>query len=80
MLILGQVPAIKKLYCSARLGNYFLLLFLASNGARSIIKNIISVGPGCSSEKAPVMEVERRAGAIRLRRMDNRGSGRIDHA
>ena len=45
VIILGQVPAVKKLYGSALFGNYFLLLFLASNGARSIIKNIISVGP-----------------------------------
>jgi hypothetical protein len=40
----------------------------------------LSGGAGCSSKEAPVMEVERRAGAIRLRRMNNRGSGRIDHA
>ena len=44
-LILGQVPAIKKLYGSTMLGNFLLLLFLTSNGARSIIKNIMSVGP-----------------------------------
>lgn len=41
------------------------------------IEAVFSGGLGRSSEEAPVMEVERRAGAIRLRRMDNRGSGRI---
>ena len=44
------------------------------------IEAVFSSGPGCISEEASVMEVERRAGVIRLRRMDNRGSGRIDHA
>jgi len=44
------------------------------------IEAVFSGGLGRSSEEASVMEVERRAGAIRLRRMDNRGSGRIDHA
>ena len=44
------------------------------------IEEVFSGGPGCSSEEASVMEVERRAGVICLRRMDNRGSGRIDHA
>jgi uncharacterized membrane protein len=28
------------------LGNYLLLLFLASNGAKSIVANIVTVGPG----------------------------------
>ena len=41
------------------------------------IEAVFSGGPGCSSEEAPVMEVERRAGAICLRRIDNRRSGRI---
>jgi len=36
-----------------------------------------SGGLGRSSEEASVMEVERRAGAICLRRTDNRWSGRI---
>ena len=36
-----------------------------------------SGGLGRSSEEASVMEVERRAGAICLRRTDNRRSGRI---
>ena len=36
-----------------------------------------SGGPGRSNEEASVMEVERRAGVIRLRRIDNRRNGRI---
>ena len=44
------------------------------------IEAVFSGGPGCSSEEASVMGVERRAGVICLRRFDNRGSGRIDHA
>jgi len=45
VLIIAQIPAIKKLSGSAILGNYLLLLFLASNGAQSVIANIIKVGP-----------------------------------
>lgn len=41
------------------------------------IDAVFSGGPGCSSDEASVMEVERRAGAICLRRTDNRRSGRI---
>jgi len=41
------------------------------------IEAVFSGGPGCISEEASVMEVERRAGAICLRRTDNRRSGRI---
>jgi uncharacterized membrane protein len=44
-LILGQVPGIKKLYGGTMLGNFLLLLFLTSNGARSVVKNIMNVGP-----------------------------------
>ncbi len=40
------------------------------------IDAVFSGGPGCNSDEAPVMGVERRAGAICLRRMDNRRSGR----
>lgn len=35
-----------------------------------------SGGLGCNSDEASVMEVERRAGVICLRRTDNRRSGR----
>ena len=41
------------------------------------IDAVFSGGLGCSSDEASVMEVERRAGAICLRRTDNRKSGRI---
>jgi len=41
------------------------------------IDAVFSGGPGRSSDEASVMEVERRAGAICLRRTDNRKSGRI---
>ncbi len=45
VLILAQVPAVKALSGSALFGNYLLLLFLASNGARSVIANLVAVGP-----------------------------------
>ena len=45
VLLVAQIPLIKKLSGSAILGNYLLLLFLASNGAQSVIANIINVGP-----------------------------------
>jgi len=44
-LILAQVPAIKRIAGAAVIGNYLLLLFLASNGARSVVANIFQVGP-----------------------------------
>ncbi len=45
VLIVAQVPAIKELSGSAMWGNYLLHLFLAGNGAQSVIANIFSVGP-----------------------------------
>ncbi len=42
----GASPAIKQLSGSAMLGNFLLLLFLASNGANSVITRIIEVEPG----------------------------------
>ncbi|MEJ2204530.1 MAG: DUF819 family protein [Gemmatimonadota bacterium] len=45
-LLLAQVPAVKRLTGAAVVGNYLVLLFLASNGARSVIANIFEVGPG----------------------------------
>lgn len=45
VLVVAQIPAIKKLSGSAMFGNYMLLLFLASNGAQSVVKNIIDIGP-----------------------------------
>ncbi len=45
VLIVAQVPAIKALTGSAVFGNYLVLLFLASNGARSVIATLVAVGP-----------------------------------
>ncbi len=44
-LLAAQVPAIKRLAGAAVLGNYLVLLFLASNGAQSVVANIVRVGP-----------------------------------
>jgi uncharacterized membrane protein len=44
-LLLGQVPAIKRLAGSALVGNYLILLFLASNGAESVVANLVAMGP-----------------------------------
>jgi uncharacterized membrane protein len=45
VLILAQVPAVKALAGSALFGNYLILLFLASNGARSVVAALVAVGP-----------------------------------
>jgi uncharacterized membrane protein len=45
-LIIAQIPAVKSLSGGAMWGNYLILLFLASNGARSVVANIVEVGPG----------------------------------
>ncbi len=45
VLVLAQVPAIKSLTGSALFGNYLILLFLASNGARSVVANLVAMGP-----------------------------------
>ena len=45
VLLLAQVPGIKGLAGGALLGNYVLLLFLAANGAQSVLANILRVGP-----------------------------------
>jgi uncharacterized membrane protein len=44
-LLLGQIPAVKRLAGSALWGNYLILLFLASNGARSVIASLVAMGP-----------------------------------
>ncbi len=44
-LVLAQFEPIKRLRGSAVIGNYLVLLFLASNGASSVIANIVAVGP-----------------------------------
>ncbi len=45
VLLLAQLPAIKALAGSALFGNYLLLLFLASNGARSVVATLVAFGP-----------------------------------
>jgi len=45
VLLIAQVPAVKGLAGGAMWGNYLLLLFLASNGAQSVIMNIVRHGP-----------------------------------
>lgn len=45
VLALAQVPAVKALPGGALLGNYLILLFLASNGARSVVATLVSIGP-----------------------------------
>lgn len=45
VLILAQFPAVQSLAGGALWGNYLLLLFLASNGAQSVIANIFAFGP-----------------------------------
>ena len=44
-LIVAQIPAVRALAGCAMWGNYLILLFLASNGAQSVIANIAAVGP-----------------------------------
>ncbi|MFK7830173.1 MAG: DUF819 family protein [Congregibacter sp.] len=44
-LALAQLSAVQKLSGSLVLGNYLLLLFLATNGAVSVIARIIEIGP-----------------------------------
>lgn len=45
VLILAQLPLVRRLSGSVVLGNFLLLLFLASNGAKSVISHIVDVGP-----------------------------------
>ncbi|HCM77667.1 MAG TPA: hypothetical protein DIS90_14895 [Cytophagales bacterium] len=45
VLLTAQIPYIKNIAGGAMLGNYLLLLFLASNGAKSVVANIVAVGP-----------------------------------
>ena len=44
-LILAQIPAVKALHGAGVIGNYLVLIFLASNGAMSVIANIVEIGP-----------------------------------
>lgn len=45
VLVLAQFPAVRRLSGSVVIGNFLLLLFLASNGAKSVVSNIVAVGP-----------------------------------
>lgn len=56
-LLLAQIPAVKGLAGSAVVGNYLVLLFLASNGARSVVANIMHVGPGVVYFAATVVAI-----------------------
>lgn len=44
-LILAQVPLVRRLSGAVVMGNFLLLLFLASNGAKSVVARIVDVGP-----------------------------------
>ena len=45
VLAVAQVPAVKRLSGGAMWGYYLLLMFLSTNGAQSVLANIIVVGP-----------------------------------
>ena len=45
ILILAQIPPVKSLTGSTVMGNYLIMLFLACNGAKSVIAKIVEVGP-----------------------------------
>jgi uncharacterized membrane protein len=45
-LLLAQLPAVRSLTGTTVMGNYLILLFLACNGARSVVARIVEVGPG----------------------------------
>ena len=45
-LIIGQIPRVRQISGAALWGNYLLLLFLATTGAQSVVKNILVIGPG----------------------------------
>jgi uncharacterized membrane protein len=45
VLVLAQVPLVRRLSGGVVIGYFLLLLFLASNGAKSVIAHIVQVGP-----------------------------------
>ena len=45
VLLLAQVPFVKSLTGGTVMGNYLILLFLACNGAKSVVAKIVEVGP-----------------------------------
>jgi uncharacterized membrane protein len=44
-LAVAQIPVVRTLTGSVVVGNFLLLLFLASNGAKSVVATIVEVGP-----------------------------------
>lgn len=44
-LVIAQVPGLRSIRGSAMMGNYLILLFLSTTGARSVIARILAVGP-----------------------------------
>lgn len=44
-LVLAQLPAVRALNGAGVIGNYLVLIFLASNGAMSVLANIVVIGP-----------------------------------
>ncbi len=44
-LVLAQVPVIAAIKGTGVMGNYLVLIFLASNGAMSVLANIVVIGP-----------------------------------
>jgi uncharacterized membrane protein len=45
VLILAQLRAIKRVTGATVMGNYLIILFLACNGAKSVVAKIVEVGP-----------------------------------
>jgi len=44
-LVIAQVPGLRTIRGSAMMGNYLILLFLSTTGARSVVARILAVGP-----------------------------------
>jgi uncharacterized membrane protein len=44
-LVLAQIPAVRALRGTGVMGNYLVLIFLASNGAMSVLANMVVIGP-----------------------------------
>lgn len=44
-LILAQIPVVAAIKGTGVIGNYLVLIFLASNGAMSVLANIVVIGP-----------------------------------
>ncbi len=45
VLLLAQIPQVKRLSGGTVMGNFLIMLFLACNGARSVVGKIVEVGP-----------------------------------